>query len=394
MAVYRYLPIPSSRMGFLWAVTNIPGVAVLEFGPMGTTNFATRHMEEAPIYSTHISDSVLTFGDSAPLRRAVLELEERTAPRMIYVMQSAVTSIIGFDMEAFCRELQPEVQARLVPVILSGLTGDYTLGLAQGMRSLVEEWVGPGLRKKPVFHILGAAIDDTRIRPDVAELTRLMEGAFGWSAGLVLPCGASIRALQTAGEGGISLVLRKEALPAAQLLQERAGIPYVEGVPVGIQGTLDWLRRVGAVCAREPAADFVERELAELRALPTPEPEGVCVVSGSSMACALGRFFRQELGVSRCGAFVFEKNWKPADGENAAPYSEAALDQWIAENRPAVLLGNSVVTERDFGYPARRIAIRKPAGIPRQDDPPVEEGFLGWRGYRNLLNAVGDTRLL
>ena len=393
MAVYRYLPIPSSRMGFLWAVTNIPGVAVLEFGPMGTTNFATRHMEEAPVYSTHISDSVLTFGDSAPLRRAVLELEERTAPRMIYVMQSAVTSIIGFDMESFCQEMQPEVQARLVPVTLSGLTGDYTLGLAEGMRSLVEEWVEPARQKKPVFHVLGAAIDDTRIRPDVAEVTRLMEGAFGWTAGLILPCGASVNALQKAGEGSVSLVLRKEALPAARLLQERAGIPYVEGSPVGIQGTLDWLCQVGAACARKPAADFVEGELAALRALPVPELESVCVVSGSSMASALGRFFRRELKVSRCGAFAFEKNWKSTDEEDAAPYSEADLDRWIAENRPTLLIGNSVVTERDFGYPAQRIPIRKPAGIPRQDDPPVEEGFLGWRGYQNLLNAVEAAHL-
>lgn len=393
MAVYRYLPIPSSRMGFLWAVTNIPGVAVLEFGPMGTTNFATRHMEEAPIYSTHISDSVLTFGDSGPLRRAIRELEERLAPRMIYVMQSAVTSIIGFDMDSFCQEMQPEVQARLVPVTLSGLAGDYTLGMAQGMRSLVEEWLGPAGQHRNVFHILGAAIDDTRIRPDMAELTRLMERAFGWEPGLALPCGATIDALRAAGEGGVSLVLRKEALPAAQLLRERAGIPYVEGIPVGIQGTLDWLEKVGAAIGQTPDRGFTAEETAALRALPLPELESVCIVSGSSMASALGRFFRQELRVPRCGAFAFEKHWQPRDTEDAMPYGEEALDQWIAENRPSLLLGNSVVTERDFGYPGQRVAIRKPTGIPRLDDPPVEEGFLGWQGYRNLLETIEKTDL-
>lgn len=391
MAVYRYLPIPSSRMGFLWAVTNIPDVAVLEFGPMGTTNFATRHMEEAPIYSTHINDSVLTFGDSAPLRQAVLELEARTAPRMIYVMQSAVTSIIGFDMEAFCQELQPEVRARLVPVTLSGLTGDYTLGLAEGMRSLVEEWTEPASAKKNVFHILGAAIDDTRIRSDVAEITRLMRGAFGWESGLILPCGATIDSLRAAGEGGLSLVLRKEALPAARLLQERCGVPFLEGIPLGVQGTLEWLDRVGEAVGRQPAQDFVRGEWEALRALPTPQLSGVCVVSGSSMACALSRFFRRELHVPRCQAFAFEKGYQASGPEDAAAYTEDALDRWIETNRPELLMGNSVVTEREFGYPVRQIAIRKPAGIPNQA-PPETAGFLGWQGYRNLLDAIENTQ--
>lgn len=390
MAVYRYLPIPSDRMGFLWAVTNIPGIAVLEFGPMGTTNFATRHMDEAPIYSTHISDSVLTFGDSCPLRRAVLELERRTAPRMIYVMQSAVTSVIGYDMEAFCRNMQPEVQARLVPVTLSGLSGDYTVGMALGMRSLVEQWVQAHGQHKKVFHILGAAIDDTRIRPDVAELTRLMEKAFGWEPGLVLPCGATVDRLHSAGEGGISLVLRKEALDAATLLQERAGVPFLEGVPLGLQGTLAWLQQVGSVIGQEPSPEFVTRELARLRPLRIPQCSGACVVTGGSMAEALSGVFQGELGISPFRAFVFEKNYRSSGRESVVPYSEKALDAWIAENKPELLMGNSVVTERDFGYPARRVGIRKPTGIPNQT-PPETKGFLGWQGYENLLNAIGGT---
>lgn len=391
MAIYRYLPIPSDRMGFLWAVTNIPEVAVLEFGPMGTTNFATRHMEEAPIYSTHINDSVLTFGDSTPLRRAVLELEARIAPRMIYVMQSAATSVIGFDMDAFCAELQPKVSARLIPVTLSGLSGDYTLGLAQGMLSLVKEWTESTEGHKKTFHILGAAIDDTRIRADVAEITRLMRESFGWEPGLILPCETTLGKLRSAGEGGISLVLRKEALPAARFLQDRTGIPYLEGIPLGIQGTLDWLKKVGAAIGQEPRPDFISQELDVLQTLPVPSISGVCIVSGSSMSGALSNFFRKELHTSCCQAFAFEKQYCPSEQEGVESYSEEALDMWIMANRPGLLMGNSVVTERDFGYPVHRIAIRKPAGIPNQD-PPETQGFLGWRGYQNLLNALQDKR--
>lgn len=386
MAVYRYLPIPSDRMGFLWAVTNIPDVAVLEFGPMGTTNFATRHMDEAPIYSTHISDSVLTFGDSRPLRRAVLELEERIHPKLIYLMQSASTSIIGFDMDAFASKMQPEVKARLVPVSLSGLSGDYTVGMSQGLRSLVEQFATAGSQRKKVFHILGASIDNTRIYAEVAELTRLMQGAFGWEPGLILPCKATIGALEASGSAGISLVIRREAVSAAQYLEEVAGVPYLEGIPLGQMGTLNWLHRVGEIIGQQPRQSFIEQELAALCSLPVPNLSGACIVCDGSVAAAWADFFRREWAVPNVRAFAFEKKY-PDCGGLVAPYGEAALDDWIHSYRPELLMGNSVVTERKFNYLPVQIPICKPAGIPRTA-PADAQGLYGWAGYRVLLGKL------
>lgn len=394
MAVYRYLPIPSDRMGFLWAVTNIPGIEVLEFGPMGTTNFATRHMEEAPIYSTHISDAVLTFGDSRPLKKALKELEERRAPQMIYVMQSAVTSIIGFDMEAFCEEWQPEMKARLIPVTFSGLGRDLTDGMAFGMQSLLKEQmeIGTGKRieKKPVFHILGAVIDDIRIRPDVEELCRMMQGAFGLKEGLVLPCGATLQSLRNAAAGQISLVLRREALPAAEYLKQKAGIPYVEGAPYGVEGTRDWLEKVGEVLGQAPSEEWMESELSALSSIQKPDISSACIVSGSSMAEDLASFLKREWKVGRLQAFAFEKTQKARVGSWSVPYREKALDRFIQEEKPELLIGNSVVTERDFGYHACRLSVKKPCGIPNQDLPP-EKGYMGFRGYQNLAEEIAES---
>lgn len=105
MPLYRYYPIPGDRMGFLWCATQISGLGILEFGPMGTTNFATRHMgENAPIYSTHINDHILTFGDTANLRAAIREMDLSGRFEAIAVAVSSSTAIIGFDVESFCEE--------------------------------------------------------------------------------------------------------------------------------------------------------------------------------------------------------------------------------------------------------------------------------------------------
>lgn len=385
MAGYRYLPIPSDRMGFLWAVTGIPGVEILEFGPMGTTNFATRHMGEAPIYTTHIRDSVLTFGDGRPLALALEELEARRKPSVICVMQSAVTSIIGFDMEAFCREQQPARKARLVPVSLSGLSGDYTEGLALGMRTLLEACGKKQAKRRRVFHLLGAAIDDYRIQPDVEELCRLMAEAFGLEPGLILPCRASLPELEAAGGGWISLALRREAVPAARYLQETAGVPYVAGAPYGLEGTEAWLRQVGTCLGIPPREAFIRQEQEAGRQLGKPRQTSACLVSGYSMAKGLSAFLRREWGME-VKAFAFEKR-EPEPDSGVEAYREDAVDRWVRQKRPELLLGNSVITERDFGYQAIRLPVKKPWGIPNLDPPP-REGFLGFQGYRNLLSAI------
>jgi len=245
MPLYRYLPVPSDRMGFLWSTAYIDGVALLEFGPMGTTNFATRHMEEAPIYSTHITDSVLTFGDSRRLLDALRELDERISPRLIFVMQSAATSIIGFDMDAFCAEAQSRIRAKLLPVSLSGLKNDYTTGMENGMRLLMEKFSRPAQCKTNTFNILGVCGDEYLIRNDVHELCRLIKGAFGLMPGLIFPKGATLEQIEKGGESRLSLVLRKEALTSAELLMRIDSVPYLYARPFGAAGTLSWLQKVG-----------------------------------------------------------------------------------------------------------------------------------------------------
>lgn len=104
MPLYRYYPIPGDRMGFLWCATQISGLGILEFGPMGTTNFATRHMgENAPIYSTHINDHILTFGGTANLRAAIREMDLSGRFEAIAVAVSSSTAIIGFVSRVFVK---------------------------------------------------------------------------------------------------------------------------------------------------------------------------------------------------------------------------------------------------------------------------------------------------
>ena len=57
-------------------------------------------------------------------------------------------------------------------------------------------------------------------------------------------------------------MLRNEALPAARLLQERFGTPYVYGAPYGYEGTGCWLEEISQAVGI-PMSDEVRRALRE-----------------------------------------------------------------------------------------------------------------------------------
>ena len=64
------------------------------------------------------------------------------------------------------------------------------------------------------------------------------------------------------GSAAVNLVLRNEALPAARLLQERFGTPYVYGAPYGYEGTGRWLEEISQAVGI-PMSDEVRRALRE-----------------------------------------------------------------------------------------------------------------------------------
>lgn len=62
MEMYKYMPLPSDRMGLLWTLASIQDACILEFGPAGTTHYAVEGIgslnatEGEKVYSTHMEE--------------------------------------------------------------------------------------------------------------------------------------------------------------------------------------------------------------------------------------------------------------------------------------------------------------------------------------------------
>ncbi|WP_277230078.1 nitrogenase component 1 [Phascolarctobacterium succinatutens] len=259
MSLVRFLPTPSDRMGIIWSLLAVQGAIVLEYGPAGTTHYSMGLYGglglrfQNRMFTTHMSEDDVVMGDVTRLEDAIVELDESYAPKVIFVVASSVTAVIGTDIKGVCRYMQNEVKAKLVAFEQGGFRGDYSIGLAETYKLLVRNLPKKDVAQEAgVYNIIGASAWRYRMASDIWEVKSLLDEALGLSCNACLCYDTSVEELENMGLAQVNIVLGNEGLAAAKYLQEKFGTPYVYAVPYGYNGTLSFLAQVGEAVGREP----------------------------------------------------------------------------------------------------------------------------------------------
>ncbi len=259
MSLVRFLPTPSDRMGIIWSLLAVQGAIVLEYGPAGTTHYSMGLYGglglrfQNRMFTTHMSEDDVVMGDVTRLEDAIVELDKSYAPKVIFVVASSVTAVIGTDIKGVCRYMQNEVKAKLVAFEQGGFRGDYSIGLAETYKLLVRNLPKKDVAQEAgVYNIIGASAWRYRMASDIWEVKSLLDEALGLSCNACLCCDTSVEELEDMGLAQVNIVLGNEGLAAAKYLQEKFGTPYVYAVPYGYNGTLRFLAQVGEAVGREP----------------------------------------------------------------------------------------------------------------------------------------------
>ena len=259
MSLVRFLPTPSDRMGIIWSLLAVQGAIVLEYGPAGTTHYSMGLYGglglrlQNRMFTTHMSEDDVVMGDVTRLEDALVELDKSYAPKVIFVVASSVTAVIGTDIKGVCRYMQNEVKAKLIAFDQGGFRGDYSIGLAETYKLLVRNLPQKGVAQESgIYNIIGASVWRYRMESDVWEIKSLLSEALGLSCNACLCCDTSVEELEDMGQAQVNIVLGNEGLAAARYLQEKFGTPYVYAVPYGYSGTLSFLKQVGEAVGREP----------------------------------------------------------------------------------------------------------------------------------------------
>lgn len=246
-------------MGIIWSLLAVQGAIVLEYGPAGTTHYSMGLYGglglrfQNRLFTTHMSEDDVVMGDVTRLEEALVELDKNYAPKVIFVVASSVTAVIGTDIKGVCRYMQNEVKAKLVAFEQGGFRGDYSVGLAETYKLLVRNLPQKGVaQEKGVYNIIGASAWRYRMASDIWEVKSLLSEALGLSCNACLCCDTSVEELQAMGKAQVNIVLGNEGLAAAQYLEEKFGTPYVYAAPYGYSGTVRFLESVGETIDEMP----------------------------------------------------------------------------------------------------------------------------------------------
>ncbi|WP_293697050.1 nitrogenase component 1 [uncultured Phascolarctobacterium sp.] len=266
MSLVRFLPTPSDRMGIIWSLLAVQGAIVLEYGPAGTTHYSMGLYGglglrfQNRMFTTHMSEDDVVMGDVTRLEDAIVELDKSYAPKVIFVVASSVTAVIGTDIKGVCRYMQNEVKAKLVAFEQGGFRGDYSIGLAETYKLLVRNLPKKGVAKElGIYNIIGASMWRYRMESDIWEIKSLLGEALGLSCNACLCCDTCVEELEDMGQVQVNIVLGNEGLAAAKYLEEKFGTPYVYAVPYGYSAVLSFLEQVGEAVGKAPDYMVLQR---------------------------------------------------------------------------------------------------------------------------------------
>lgn len=396
MGLHRFHPTPSGRMGTLWTLSCIRSAALVEFGSMGHMLYGRatlKKMGKGPdckLYSTHITETDIAMGGTERLSRAIADIILRDEPRVVFVIPSTVPEMIGTDLPALCKELQPEYpHVRLLPFGSGGFNIELHRGVQETLLLLAATLpLDVALTPAPTFNLVGSCTDLFQFKADAQELIRTMEGTFGMKPLCIMTSDTSVEDMEHMGGAHVNLVIRREGLPAACHLQQRFGTPWVEGRPYGMQGTYSWLEKIAQVLDRPIHQDFIAAEQNEARPIMEIAPRffshqketitlsvgGHADVVAGILAYACG-----ELGLTRAASWC---DSAAMTTEDLPHWQEAQWSQAVTNKHQGLLMASGEV----LAWAGHNVAMQIANPGRGWQTYPYSPPYMGFRGAMNLAS--------
>ena len=221
------------------------------------------------VYSTALGEKEVILGGEKRLRETVLKAMERHSPKIVFILSSCASAIIGDDIDAVAGSLQDEFPDTVfAPVHCEGFKSrNHATGYDLALSAL-QNYVIRDARPRKQKGLINLFATHSVSYADQLEMKRMLR-AIGLDAN-IMPYHASYEDIMRipAAEYNIS-VCQIFADEYIEFLKEEYGIPFaVTCMPIGTRSTDRWLRGVAELVGKEKEAEeFLQKERDEV----TPE---------------------------------------------------------------------------------------------------------------------------
>jgi light-independent protochlorophyllide reductase B subunit len=355
------------------------------------------------IFSSGIDETDVVMGSDARLAEAIRWVDRKYHPAAIAVVATAITAVIGLDIEGVCRKMQPEISGRLIAFPSGGFRGTFFSGIEEGSRALIDTFMKPdGIASKDnTVNIIGPTGEAFNNASDLAELERLL-GLLGISVSTVFPLGCSSAGIAAIPSARFNLLTRDLMLPVGRHIHELTGQEYLSGLPMGVRGTIRWIeditQRLGIPYPEKVIAAEVSRyalALPEVFSRIQPyEHFRVVIACPYEYARGLANIVAKDWGLKVSAVILPETPQDPGFREAFAKLgvhviltnpSDNTFAELLGSEKPQVLFGNTY--QLKIGS---RVPIRIHAASPTPDILTLYDGtpFVGFRGYAYLTQRL------
>ncbi|MGL5148971.1 MAG: nitrogenase component 1 [Clostridium sp.] len=401
MELYKYFPVASDRMGIIWTLSSIEGGCIIEFGPAGTTHYAIEAIgalngeDLSKVYSTHISEEDIAFGDTDRLVKSIKEVDENIKPKYIFIMGSSISSIIGSDIKSIATEIKDSVKAKLIPIDIAGLKDDYNKGVEEALYLIGKNIIKKNQKETGLYNIIGSNIDVFNFEGDSLEIKRIMKDIFDKELNTVFTASTSIEKIENASKAELNIVLRKEGVKLAEYMEKNFDIPYIYMKPIGLKATEEFIKEIKDLMDYEVNEEALKREVCavdkiikKLRfKLMALKNKNVAIFADEDTLLSMRRYMK-ELGFNIHRAEVLHST-NLNDEEVLIKTSEYEREIYLRENELALILGDGVtLAMKHKGNATMQISNPNLDKVNIYSYTP----FVGFRGALYILEKVFNIK--
>ena len=239
----RIIPIYTADVsGVCSALYELGGMTVMH-DPSGCNSTYNTHDEirwydqDSLIFISGLTDIDAIMGNDEKFLRDIEDVAEELKPKFIALASSPIPFMNGTDFPGLACALTAETGIPAFSVPTSGMH-DYVYGAGLALSEIARHFTGAAEKRKRKLNLLGVTPLDFGPQPMVDAMKKRLEER-GWEILSTWAMGDTLEELGRAGEAEVNLVVSSVGIPAANVLREKFGTPFLVGTPVeGYEGEI------------------------------------------------------------------------------------------------------------------------------------------------------------
>ena len=258
---YRIIPIYTADVsGVCSALYELGGMTVMH-DPSGCNSTYNTHDEirwydqDSLIFISGLTEIDAIMGNDEKFLRDIEDVAEELKPKFIALASSPIPFMNGTDFQGLARALTARTEIPVFSVPTSGMH-DYVYGAGLALAEIAGHFTGAAEKtgrclevptgsaerstekRSRKLNLLGVTPLDFGPQPMVDAMKRRLE-KYGWVILSTWAMGDTLEDLSHAGEAEVNLVVSSVGIPAANVLREKFGTPFLVGTPVeGYEGEI------------------------------------------------------------------------------------------------------------------------------------------------------------